>query len=195
MPGKRQGHTLRRLKTTSTAGEGGPVSQRTPQDELQSLSDGTVNNRTGLADVGGRTGENDIGKLGEGGYSLQMRVAHLVQQHQRLLELGNPALEHLFTEGGRANRAAKEGEPLTGDRDLRWQWGERRNAALAGQRGGTCLRRGGGQQRNRGAVPLHDVECNREVPRRAHQETKLIGLYAVASAHNNSFISSLKKRS
>ena len=28
-----------------------------------------------------------------------MRVAHLVQQHQRLLELGNPALEHLFTEG------------------------------------------------------------------------------------------------
>ena len=69
-----------------------------------------------------------------------MRVAHLVQQHQRLLELGNPALEHLFTEGGRANRAAKEREPLTGDRDLRWQWGERRNAALAGQRGGTCLR-------------------------------------------------------
>ena len=131
---------LRRLKTTSTAGEGGPVSQRPPQDGLQSLSDGTVNIPTGLADVGGRTGENDIGKLGEGGYSLQMRVAHLVQQHQRLLELGNPALEHLFTEGGRANRAAKEREPLTGDRDLRWQWGERRNAALAGQRGGTCLR-------------------------------------------------------
>ena len=72
--------------------------------------------------------------------SLQMRVAHLVQQHQRLLELGNPALEHLFTEGGRANRAAKEREPLTGDRGLRWQWGERRNAALARQRGGTCLR-------------------------------------------------------
>ena len=59
---------LRRLKTTSTAGEGGPVSQRPPQDGLQSLSDGTVNIRTGLADVGGRTGENDIGKLGEGGY-------------------------------------------------------------------------------------------------------------------------------
>ena len=58
---------LRRLKTTSTAGEGGPVSQRPPQDGLQSLSDGTVNIRTGLADVGGRTGENDIGKLGEGG--------------------------------------------------------------------------------------------------------------------------------
>ena len=33
-----------------------------------------------------------------------MRVAHLVQQHQRLLELGNPALEHLFTEGGRQPR-------------------------------------------------------------------------------------------
>ena len=127
---------LRRL----IAGEGGPVSQRTPQDGLQSLSEGTVDIRIGLADVGGRTGENDIGKLGEGGYSLQMRVAHLVQQHQRLLELGNPALEHLFTEGGRANRAAKEREPLTGDRDLRWQWGETRNAALAGQRGGTCLR-------------------------------------------------------
>ena len=30
-------------------------------------SDGTVNIQTGLADVGGRTGENDIGKLGEGG--------------------------------------------------------------------------------------------------------------------------------
>ena len=131
---------LCRLNTTSTAGEGGPVCQRPPQDGLQSLSDGTVNIRTGLAEVGGRTGENDIGKLGEGGYSLQMRVAHLVQQNQRLLELGNPALEHLFTEGGRANRAAKEREPLTGDRDLRWQWGERRNAALAGQRGGTCLR-------------------------------------------------------
>ena len=58
---------LRRLKTTSTAGEGGPVSQRPPQDGLQSLSDGAVNIRTGLADVGGRTGENDIGKLGEGG--------------------------------------------------------------------------------------------------------------------------------
>ena len=58
---------LRRLKTTSTAGEGGPVSQRPPQDGLQSLSDGTVNIRTGLADVGGRTGENDIGKLKEGG--------------------------------------------------------------------------------------------------------------------------------
>ena len=133
---------LRRLKTTSTAGEGGPVSQKTPQDGLQSLSDGTVNIRRGLADVGGRTGENDIGREG----SLQMRVAHLVQQHQRLLELGNPALEHLFTEGGRANRADKEREPLTGDRDLRWQWGERRNAALAGQRGGTCLRRGGGTE-------------------------------------------------
>ena len=131
---------LRRLKTTSTAGEGGPVSQRPPQDGLQSLSDGTVNIRTGLAGTGGRTGENDIGNFGEGGYSLQMRVAHLVQKHQRLLELGNPALEHLFTEGGRANREAKEREPLTGDRDLRWQWGERRNAALAGQRGETCLR-------------------------------------------------------
>ena len=57
---------LRRLKTTSTAGEG-PVSQRPPQDGLQNLSDGTANIRTGLADVGGRTGENDIGKLGEGG--------------------------------------------------------------------------------------------------------------------------------
>ena len=34
---------LRRLKTTSTAGEGGPVSQRPPQDGLQSLSSGTVN--------------------------------------------------------------------------------------------------------------------------------------------------------
>ena len=66
-----------------------------------------------------------------------MRVAHLVQQHQRLLELGNPALEPLFTEGGRANRAAKERELLTGDRDLRWQI---RNAALARQRGGTCFR-------------------------------------------------------
>ena len=124
---------LRRLKTTSTAGEGGPVSQRLSQDGLQSLSDGTVNIRTGLADVGGRTGENDIGKPGEGGYSLQMRVAHLVQQHQRLLELGNLAPLHRR----RANRAAREREPLTGDRDLRWQWGERRNAALAGQRGGT----------------------------------------------------------
>ena len=128
---------LRRLKTTSTAGEGGPVSQRPPQDGLQSLSDGTVIIPTGLADVGGRTGENDIG---EGGYSLQMRVAHLVQQHQTLLELGKLDLEPLFTEGGRANSAAKEREPLTGDRDLRWQWGVRRNAALAGQRGGTCLR-------------------------------------------------------
>ena len=58
---------LRRLKTTSTAGEGGPVSQRPPRDGLQSHSDDTVNIRTGLADVGGRTGENDIGKLGEGG--------------------------------------------------------------------------------------------------------------------------------
>ena len=106
---------LRRLNTTSTAGEGGPVSQRTPQDGLQSLPDGTVNIPTGLADVGGRTGENDIGKLGEGGYSLQMRVAHLVQQHQSILELGNPALEHLFTEGGRANRAAKEREPSLHD--------------------------------------------------------------------------------
>ena len=48
---------LRRLKTTSTAGKGGPVSQRPPQDGLQSLSDGTVNIRTGLADVGGRTGD------------------------------------------------------------------------------------------------------------------------------------------
>ena len=72
--------------------------------------------------------------------SHQMRVAHLVQQHQTLLELGNLALEPLFTEGGSANRAAKEREPLTGDRDLRRQWGVRRNAALAGQRGGTCLR-------------------------------------------------------
>ena len=45
---------LRRLKTTSTAGEGGPVSQRPPQDGLQSLSDGTVNIPTGLTDVGGR---------------------------------------------------------------------------------------------------------------------------------------------
>ena len=53
--------------STSAAGEGGPVGQRPPQDGLQSLSDGTVNIRTGLADVGGRTGENDIGKLGEGG--------------------------------------------------------------------------------------------------------------------------------
>ena len=61
------GAALRRLKTTSTAGEGGPVSQKPPQDGLQSLSDGTVNIRTGLADVGGRTGEKDIGKLGEGG--------------------------------------------------------------------------------------------------------------------------------
>ena len=40
-----------------------------------------------------------------------MRVAHLVQQHQRLLELGKPAMEHLFKEGGRANRAAQEREP------------------------------------------------------------------------------------
>ena len=37
---------LRRLKTTSTAGEGGPVSQRPPKDGLQSLSDGTVNIRS-----------------------------------------------------------------------------------------------------------------------------------------------------
>ena len=59
--------SLHSLKTTSTAGEGGPVSQRPPQDGLQSLSDGTVKIRTGLADVGGKTGENDIGKLGEGG--------------------------------------------------------------------------------------------------------------------------------
>ena len=51
---------LRRLKTTSTAGEGGPVSQRPPQDGLQSLSDGRVDIPTGLTDVGGRTGENDI---------------------------------------------------------------------------------------------------------------------------------------
>ena len=51
-----------------------------------------------------------------------MRVAHLVQQPQRLLELGKPALEHLFKEEGRANRAAQKREPLTGDRDLRWQW-------------------------------------------------------------------------
>ena len=59
---------LRRLKTTSTAGEGGPVSQRPPQDGLQSLSDGsTVNIRTGLADVGGRTGENDIRRKTWGG--------------------------------------------------------------------------------------------------------------------------------
>ena len=61
---------LRRLKTTSTAGDGGlqpgPVSQRPPQDGLQSLSDGTVDIPTGLADVGGMTGANDIGKLGEG---------------------------------------------------------------------------------------------------------------------------------
>ena len=63
-----------------------------------------------------------------------MRIDNLVQ-HQRLLELGNPALEHLFTEGGRANRAAKERGPLTGDRDLRWQRGERRNAALAEEEG------------------------------------------------------------
>ena len=59
-----------------------------------------------------------------------MRVAHLVQQPQRLLELGKPALEHLFKEEGRANRAAQKREPLTGDRDLRWQWGERLIAAL-----------------------------------------------------------------
>ena len=58
---------FRRLKTTSTAGEEGPFSQRPPKDGLQSLSDGTVNIRIGLADVGGRTGENGIGKLGEGG--------------------------------------------------------------------------------------------------------------------------------
>ena len=61
---------LRRLKPTSTAGEGGlqpgPVSQRPTQDGLQSLSDGTVDIQTGLADVGERTGANDIGKLGEG---------------------------------------------------------------------------------------------------------------------------------
>ena len=57
---------LCRLKTTSTAGEGGlqpgPVSQRPPQDGLQSLSDGTVDIPTGLADVGGMTGANDMGR-------------------------------------------------------------------------------------------------------------------------------------
>ena len=58
---------LCRLKTTPTAGEGRPVSQRPPQDGLQSLSDGTVNIRTGLADVGGRTGENDIRRKTWGG--------------------------------------------------------------------------------------------------------------------------------
>ena len=57
---------LCRLKTTSTAVEGGlqpgPVSQRPPQDGLQSLSDGTVDIPTGLADVGGMTGANDMGR-------------------------------------------------------------------------------------------------------------------------------------
>ena len=132
---------LHRLKTTSTAGEGGPVSQRTPQmDSKASLMVQSTIEQAWLTWEGGQVRMTYVGKLGEGGYSLQMRVARLAQQHQRLLELGNPALEHLFTEGGRANRAAKAREPLTGDRDLRWQWGERRNAALAGQRGGTCLR-------------------------------------------------------
>ena len=60
---------LRRLKTTSTAGEGGlqprPVSQRLGPPRMDS-KDGTVDIPTGLADVGGRTGANDIGKLGEG---------------------------------------------------------------------------------------------------------------------------------
>ena len=37
-----------------------------------------------------------------------MRVAHLVQQHQRLLELGNPALEPLFTEGGPIGQPRRE---------------------------------------------------------------------------------------
>ena len=64
---------------------------RTSQSEAPPRMDSkaslmVVNIRTGLADVGGRTGENNIGKPGEGGYSLQMRVANLVQQHQRLLE-------------------------------------------------------------------------------------------------------------
>ena len=137
MPGKRQGHGASTPQVENHLDcWGGRTSQsEAPQDGLQSLSDGTVNIRTGWADVGGRTVENDIGKLGREG-SLQIRVAHFVQQHQRLLEFGNPALEYLFTEGGRANRAAKEREPLTGDRDLRWQWGERRNTTLAGQRGG-----------------------------------------------------------
>ena len=34
--------------------------------DSKSLSDGTVDIPTGLADVGGRTGANDMEKLGEG---------------------------------------------------------------------------------------------------------------------------------
>ena len=116
-----------------------------------------------------------------------MRVAHLVQQHQRLLELGNPALEHLFTEGGRANRAAKERENpsrVTGtsggseERDATQPLRDKEEGLASVE-----------VEANRGAVPLHewhDVECSREVPRRAHQETKLESMYAVASVHNNS---------
>ena len=91
--------------------------------------------------------------------SHQMRVAHLVQ---RLLELGNPALEHLFKEGGRANMAAQEREPLTGDRNLRWQWEERLIAALRDHEEGLASAEGP-------YVPLHDVECSRELLRRAHR--------------------------
>ena len=67
-----------------------------------------------------RTGQEDVGKLGESKTrteegSLQMRIAHVMQNPQALL---NSVLEHSLTKG---RGTPKEGEPIPGNRNVRWQ--------------------------------------------------------------------------
>ena len=59
---------LRRLKTTSTAGEGGPVSQRPPRmDSKASLMVQSTFEQAWLTWVGGQVRMTYVAKLGEGG--------------------------------------------------------------------------------------------------------------------------------
>ena len=53
-----------------------------------------------------------------------MGVTHVMQLPQRLPHLPHSDLEHFFTKGRRANRAPKEAEAITNNRNLRWQEGK-----------------------------------------------------------------------
>ena len=108
-----------------------------------------------------------------------MRVAHLVQQHQRLLEL--PWSTSSQKEGGPIGQPRRENPSrVTG------------TSGGSGERDATQPLR----DKEEGLASV-EVEANSgtegpslstmwSAAERAYQETKRIGLYAVASAHNNS---------
>ena len=121
-----------KVDPTQAAGEGGlppgPVRDGAPYDSLQDLSDGHVKITGGLGNMAEWTGPKSVRQLREsqtgaekGGF--QLGVTQITQDIQTLSDLGYPSLQHFLAEGWGTNRAAKETEATTCDRDVRWQSG------------------------------------------------------------------------